>query len=37
MYNPQEDSKTFTLYAGTKCIEARHPEKGKIPVLALAT
>ncbi|CAD8078910.1 unnamed protein product [Paramecium primaurelia] len=36
IYQPNEDSKSITLFAGTKCLEARHPEKGQIPVLALA-
>ncbi|KAM3128083.1 hypothetical protein pb186bvf_019784, partial [Paramecium bursaria] len=36
-YNPQEDSKQCTLFAGTKCIEGRHPEKGKIPILVIAS
>lgn len=36
IYQPQEESKQYTLFAGTKCIETRHPQKGKIPVMAIA-
>lgn len=37
LYNPVDGSKSYTLYSGTKCIEARHPQKGKIPILAIAS
>ncbi|CAD8214246.1 unnamed protein product [Paramecium octaurelia] len=36
IYSPNEDSKAITLFAGTKCLEARHPQKGEVPILALA-
>lgn len=36
IYSPNEDSKAITLFSGTKCLEARHPEKGQIPILAIA-
>jgi len=36
-YNPNEDSKCCTLFAGTRCIETRYYLKGKIPVLGLVS
>ena len=36
-YNPFEDGKQATLFAGTKCIETRYYMKGKLPVLGLVS
>ncbi|CAD8092827.1 unnamed protein product [Paramecium sonneborni] len=36
IYSPNNDCKSITLFAGTKCLESRHPEKGQVPVLAIA-
>ena len=37
LYNPLEENKSSTLFAGTKCIETRYYNKSKIPVLALVS
>ena len=37
IYDPNEDGKQATLFAGTKCIETRYFQKGKIPVLGLVS
>ena len=34
-YDPNEEGKQCTLFAGTKCIESRYYLKGKVPVLGL--
>ncbi|EAR98781.2 E1-E2 ATPase family protein (macronuclear) [Tetrahymena thermophila SB210] len=36
-YNPNEDGKQSTLFAGTKCIETRYHLKGSVPILGLVS
>ncbi|EAR98784.2 E1-E2 ATPase family protein (macronuclear) [Tetrahymena thermophila SB210] len=36
-YHPNEDGKQSTLFAGTKCIEARYHLKGQVPILGLVS
>lgn len=36
-YNPNEEGKQFTLFAGTFCIETRFYMKGKIPILGMVS
>ncbi|EGR30929.1 hypothetical protein IMG5_120940 [Ichthyophthirius multifiliis] len=37
IYNVNEEGKQCTLFAGTKCIETRFYQKGKMPVLGLVS
>lgn len=36
-YNPSEEGKQSTLFAGTMCIETKIAGKGRIPVLGVVT